>query len=53
MSVRASHLLIKHSGSRRPSSWKDPNGNEIRERSKEQAIEKLQQLREKIGQLRH
>ena len=21
--VRASHLLIKHSGSRRPSSWKD------------------------------
>ncbi|KAI5450679.1 peptidyl-prolyl cis-trans isomerase Pin1 [Naganishia albida] len=23
--VRASHLLIKHSGSRRPASWKNPN----------------------------
>ncbi|CCG80790.1 Peptidyl-prolyl cis/trans isomerase [Taphrina deformans PYCC 5710] len=23
--IRAAHLLIKHSGSRRPSSWKEPN----------------------------
>ncbi|GAA5984067.1 hypothetical protein JCM11641_005587 [Rhodosporidiobolus odoratus] len=35
--VRASHLLIKHSGSRRPASWKDANIT----RSKEEAIEIL------------
>ncbi|KAI9679668.1 MAG: protein kinase ssp1 [Trizodia sp. TS-e1964] len=35
--IRASHLLIKHSGSRRPSSWKEA---EIT-RSKEEAIEIL------------
>ncbi|KAI0640286.1 rotamase-domain-containing protein [Trametes polyzona] len=32
--VRASHLLVKHSGSRRPSSWKEP----VITRSKEEAI---------------
>ncbi|GAA6058686.1 hypothetical protein JCM10212_003374 [Sporobolomyces blumeae] len=36
--VRASHLLIKHSGSRRPSSWKDANIT----RSKQDAVEILQ-----------
>lgn len=35
--VRASHLLVKHSGSRRPSSWKDANIT----RSKEEAVEIL------------
>ncbi|GAA6036910.1 hypothetical protein JCM8097_006349 [Rhodosporidiobolus ruineniae] len=35
--VRASHLLVKHSGSRRPSSWKEANIT----RSKEEAIEIL------------
>jgi len=35
--VRASHLLVKHSGSRRPSSWKESNIT----RSKEEAIEIL------------
>ncbi|GAA5894407.1 hypothetical protein JCM5296_005159 [Sporobolomyces johnsonii] len=35
--VRASHLLIKHSGSRRPSSWKEANIT----RSKEEAVEIL------------
>ena len=25
--VRASHLLVKHAGSRRPSSWKEVSGN--------------------------
>ncbi|BGP12810.1 hypothetical protein JCM10213_008071 [Rhodosporidiobolus nylandii] len=35
--VRASHLLVKHSGSRRPSSWRDANIT----RSKEEAIEIL------------
>ncbi|KAK7058771.1 peptidyl-prolyl cis-trans isomerase Pin1 [Paramarasmius palmivorus] len=32
--VRASHLLVKHSGSRRPSSWKETNIT----RSKDEAI---------------
>ena len=36
--VRASHLLVKHSGSRRPSSWKESNIT----RSKEEAIKILQ-----------
>ncbi|GAA5922880.1 peptidylprolyl isomerase ESS1 [Sporobolomyces koalae] len=36
--VRASHLLVKHSGSRRPSSWKEANIT----RSKQEAIEILQ-----------
>ncbi|KZT08811.1 rotamase-domain-containing protein [Laetiporus sulphureus 93-53] len=35
--VRASHLLVKHKGSRRPSSWKEANIT----RSKEEAIEIL------------
>lgn len=35
--VRASHLLVKHRGSRRPSSWKEQNIT----RSKEEAIEIL------------
>ncbi|EIW63725.1 rotamase-domain-containing protein [Trametes versicolor FP-101664 SS1] len=35
--VRASHLLVKHNGSRRPSSWKEPNIT----RSKEEAIQIL------------
>jgi len=36
--VRCSHLLIKHKGSRNPKSWKDPDGKEITQRTKEQAI---------------
>ncbi|KAI0714593.1 rotamase-domain-containing protein [Earliella scabrosa] len=35
--VRASHLLVKHRGSRRPSSWKESNIT----RTKEEAIEIL------------
>ncbi|KIM47726.1 hypothetical protein M413DRAFT_439402 [Hebeloma cylindrosporum] len=35
--VRASHLLVKHRGSRRPSSWKEENIT----RTKEEAIEIL------------
>mmetsp|Transcript_19441 Transcript_19441/g.23256 ORF Transcript_19441/g.23256 Transcript_19441/m.23256 type:complete len:117 (+) Transcript_19441:110-460(+) len=46
--VRATHILIKHSGSRRPASWKDPEGQEIKKRSKDQAIQELSQLREEI-----
>ncbi|KAH7886258.1 hypothetical protein F5I97DRAFT_1955460 [Phlebopus sp. FC_14] len=36
--IRASHLLIKHKGSRRPSSWKEENIT----RTKEEAISILQ-----------
>ncbi|GAA5864522.1 hypothetical protein JCM3774_005154 [Rhodotorula dairenensis] len=37
--IRASHLLIKHSGSRRPSSWREKDIT----RSKDEAIEILKQ----------
>ncbi|KAH9983881.1 hypothetical protein BJV77DRAFT_1040742 [Russula vinacea] len=43
--VRASHLLVKHSGSRRPSSWKEPNIT----RSKEEAIAILRGYKAEIG----
>ncbi|KAJ6609331.1 hypothetical protein B0H10DRAFT_2064379 [Mycena sp. CBHHK59/15] len=43
--VRASHLLVKHNGSRRPSSWKE---NKIT-RSKEEAIEILRGYQAQIG----
>ncbi|KAJ6575492.1 rotamase-domain-containing protein [Mycena capillaripes] len=43
--VRASHLLVKHSGSRRPSSWKE---NKIT-RPKEEAIEILRGYQAQIG----
>lgn len=33
--IRAAHLLVKHSGSRRPSSWRESNIT----RSKEEALE--------------
>lgn len=46
--VRASHLLIKHKDSRRPASWKDPEGRVITQTTKEDAIAKLQRLREEI-----
>ena len=41
---RASHLLVKHQGSRRPSSWKE----EKITRSKEEAISILQGFRDRI-----
>ncbi|KAF8899282.1 rotamase-domain-containing protein [Infundibulicybe gibba] len=43
--VRASHLLVKHSGSRRPSSWKEANIT----RSKEEAIEILRGYQAQIN----
>ncbi|KIY73374.1 rotamase-domain-containing protein [Cylindrobasidium torrendii FP15055 ss-10] len=43
--VRASHLLVKHSGSRRPSSWKEANIT----RSKEEAIEILKGFQAEIA----
>ncbi len=47
-SVRASHLLVKHKGSRNPKSWKDPNGTAITQRTKEQAIAILQGYKTQI-----
>ena len=46
--VRASHILIKHQGSRRPASWLDPEGKVIKKTTKEHAIEQLRAIREKI-----
>lgn len=46
--MRASHLLIKHQGSRRPASWKDPNGDVITQTTKEDAIAQLEEYRKAI-----
>ncbi|XP_058098795.1 peptidyl-prolyl cis-trans isomerase Pin1-like [Magnolia sinica] len=46
--VRASHLLIKHSGSRRKASWKDPEGQVIKNTSRDSAVAQLKTLREEI-----
>ncbi|KAI0066698.1 rotamase-domain-containing protein [Artomyces pyxidatus] len=43
--VRASHLLVKHSGSRRPSSWKEKNIT----RSKDEAVAILRQYEAQIA----
>eukprot|EP00736_Rhodelphis_marinus_P005427 Rmarinus@m.10086 len=46
--VQASHILVKHQGSRRPASWKDPEGQQIRNRTKDAAIAKLQEYLQRI-----
>ncbi|KAJ4714234.1 Peptidyl-prolyl cis-trans isomerase [Melia azedarach] len=46
--VRASHILIKHQGSRRKASWKDPEGRVITNTTKESAISQLKALRDDI-----
>ncbi|KAK9835370.1 hypothetical protein WJX81_005262 [Elliptochloris bilobata] len=43
--VRASHLLVKHRDSRRPSSWKEPTVT----RTKEEALEKVQAFRNQLA----
>ncbi|CAG8559352.1 23287_t:CDS:2 [Dentiscutata erythropus] len=47
--IRASHLLVKYEGSRRPSSWKEPTIK----RTKEEALEliKIYQTRIKSGEI--
>ncbi|KAI8915920.1 hypothetical protein EDD86DRAFT_197190 [Gorgonomyces haynaldii] len=42
--IRASHLLVKHKDSRRPSSWKEEKVT----RTKEEAIEMVKAFRERI-----
>ena len=39
--VRASHLLVKHQGSRRPASWRDESGQYITKKTKEAAMDEL------------
>ncbi|XP_072977118.1 peptidyl-prolyl cis-trans isomerase Pin1-like [Typha angustifolia] len=46
--VRASHILIKHEGSRRKASWKDPDGRVISATTRDAAVERLTALREDI-----
>ena len=46
--VRASHLLVKHAESRRPASWRDPDGREITRKTKSAATEELLAYREQI-----
>jgi NIMA-interacting peptidyl-prolyl cis-trans isomerase 1 len=47
--VRASHLLVKHSGSRRPASWRDPDGALfIKAKSKAAALAELAAFRARV-----
>ncbi|XP_015581824.2 peptidyl-prolyl cis-trans isomerase Pin1 [Ricinus communis] len=46
--VRASHILIKHQGSRRKASWKDPEGRVIQNTTRESAVSQLKAFREDI-----
>lgn len=47
--VRASHLLVKHSGSRRPASWRDEDGSKfIRAKTPAAALEELLAFRARI-----
>ena len=47
--VRASHLLVKHQGSGRPASWRDPDGQNIPKKTKEAARDELLAYREQIA----
>jgi NIMA-interacting peptidyl-prolyl cis-trans isomerase 1 len=48
-SVRASHLLVKHGGSRSPASWRDPDGSKwIKAKTKAQALAELAAFRARI-----
>ncbi|XP_039122350.1 peptidyl-prolyl cis-trans isomerase Pin1-like [Dioscorea cayenensis subsp. rotundata] len=46
--VRASHILIKHEGSRRKASWKDPDGRIISATTRDAAVSELRSLRDDI-----
>ncbi|CAL9207727.1 unnamed protein product [Musa hybrid cultivar] len=46
--VRASHILIKHEGSRRKASWKDPDGRIISATTRDAAVRQLLTLRDDI-----
>ncbi|KAF5738130.1 peptidyl-prolyl cis-trans isomerase Pin1 [Tripterygium wilfordii] len=46
--VTASHILIKHEGSRRKASWKDPEGRVIKNTTRESAVSQLKAFRDDI-----
>ncbi|CAN6236562.1 unnamed protein product, partial [Urochloa humidicola] len=46
--VRASHILIKHEGSRRKASWRDPEGVAISATTRDDAADLARALREQI-----
>ncbi|CAH9119309.1 unnamed protein product [Cuscuta epithymum] len=46
--IKASHILIKHQGSRNKTSWKDPEGAVISKTTRDAAVAKLKALREDI-----
>ncbi|KAJ0971005.1 hypothetical protein J5N97_018964 [Dioscorea zingiberensis] len=46
--VRASHILIKHEGSRRKASWKDPDGRIISTTTRDAAASQLRSLLDDI-----
>ena len=46
--VRASHILIKHQGSRRKASWKDPDGRVISNTTRESALSQLKEIGDDI-----
>ncbi|GMY12207.1 peptidyl-prolyl cis-trans isomerase Pin1 [Fagus crenata] len=46
--VRASHILVKHQGSRRKASWKDPEGRVIMNTNRETAVSQLKAYRDDI-----
>ncbi|XP_047329539.1 peptidyl-prolyl cis-trans isomerase Pin1-like [Impatiens glandulifera] len=48
MKVSASHILIKHQGSRRKASWKDPEGRIISITTRDAAVDQLKSIREDI-----
>ena len=47
--MRASHILVKWQGSRRPASWRDPEGREILGRDKDRALAMLGKLNEALA----
>ncbi|KAK2978302.1 hypothetical protein RJ640_017153 [Escallonia rubra] len=46
--VKASHILIKHQGSRRKASWKDPEGRVISSTTRDAAVAQLKAFRDDI-----
>ncbi|KAL4275610.1 hypothetical protein AHAS_Ahas20G0124400 [Arachis hypogaea] len=46
--VRASHMLVKHQSSRRKATWKDPEGQVIRNTTRDSDVSQLKAFRDDI-----
>ncbi|RYR20270.1 hypothetical protein Ahy_B03g065372 [Arachis hypogaea] len=46
--VRASDILVKHQGSRRKASWKDPEGQVIKNTTRDSAVSQLKAFHDDI-----